>query len=136
MTLSPVGKRISIFALICIISCIASIQNNSNRYFPLHIGQLHPRARYAFEYWLLDAFSCSIWQLFNTKKWQNYILTILFLGRKIIRLPPRGKFCISKHMARTPGECTSGPCFYFFHFLFFYAKLYFYARQFHNKTRI
>ena len=136
MTLSPVGKWISIFALICIITCISWIQNNPKRYFPLHIGQLHPRAWYAFEYRLLDAFSCSILQFFYRKKWQNYFLTILFLGRKIIRLPPKGKFCISKHMARTPGECTSGPCFYFFHFLFFYAKLYFYASLFHNKTRI
>ena len=128
MMLSPVGKLISIFTLICIITSILLIQNSPIHYFPLHTGQSHPQACLASEYWLLVAFTCSVLKLFNKKRDRIKFGKKLFLGRKIIRLPPRGEFCISKHMARTPGEWTSGPCFYFFHFVIFHAKLYFYAR--------
>ena len=52
----------------------------------------------------------------------------LFLRREKQNLPPRGEICISKNMALTPYECRSGPCFYFFRFLCFYANFVFHVR--------
>ena len=57
-------------------------------------------------------------------------MIILFLGREILRLPLRVKFCISKNIAVISSEFRTGPCFYFFDFVRFYANLEFHARTF------
>ena len=100
----------------------------SNTKPPLNLRQLEPSPSLG----LKNSPSRKFFPLFFTllqKKNQGWqLLIILFLGREILRLSLRVKFCISKNIAVIPSECRTGPCVYFFDFVRFYANLDFYAR--------
>ena len=99
------------------------IISHSNAKSPLDLYQLEPWAWLGLKNSPLQKFFPLV-LVSSQKKGQNWqLLIILFLGREIIRLPLRDEFCISKNMAVISCVCRTGPCFCFFDFLSFYAKL-------------